>query len=149
MEKLIIVRHGDDIGHKLSKDGALQILNLAKKLKSEVNHSSAIILTSPVNRVHQSAEIIAEELDAEVEKQEILRSSNEDDTQLDETLDLVNKQKSDVVILVTHWEYTQEFPMFFGSKALSVQFGFQNVKKGGTVIIDCKQKTLELIPPQA
>ncbi len=148
MKKLILVRHGkygsDD---KLNASGRKQMDNLSETLKSIINGESVIILTSTAPRASESAEIISKSLNVPFEEHEILWSDNGHPEDIPKVLELVkfHKEKSDILILVTHLEYMDRFPTHFASKELGVAINFQRSEKGCAFVIDCAEKTMSKI----
>jgi len=154
MEKLFIVRHGSYYpnGGCLTSSGQEDIQLLSKKIGRMCKGLKVRILTSPAPRGLESAKIIAKQLHIKVEPHEVLWSEpgSGHDCDIEETLKLIQKvSATDVVILVTHLEYTDDLPHNFGHQVLGVtNFPFfQEINKGCAWFIDCVKKTCELVEP--
>lgn len=147
MQRLIIVRHGDYGGRSLTAFGREDIAKLGERLKSTINGGRILILTSTAIRARESAEILSQILGVEIEENEILGSEDymED---MEATLGLVRSKKeaADVLILVTHMEFVEEFPSLFGKEELGVDyFPYRAIGKSEAWDINCEQKTITLV----
>ncbi len=147
MKKLIIVRHGayDENSGDLNGPGRNQIEALGVEIKAKhTNGVKPLILTSTVTRAVQSAEILGQILETAIEPNEVLWSSSNRSPKVDEVLELLlSHEENDVVILVTHLEYTEELPPAFGSRVLEVtDFPSSAIEKGEAWIINCESRTL-------
>jgi len=146
MKKLILVRHGNYIGrgdfeNPLSEEVCEQIKILSEKIKSVINNGSVLIFSSPAIRTLQSAEIISNKLSVGFEKHEALFYN-----EFLEILDLLdNNNNIDLIILVAHLEEVVDFQKFFNKKRFNSSLPFVSAQKGEAIIIDCENKTTELI----
>lgn len=148
MDKLVIVRHGHyDSNDQLSECGRVQIRELSKKLKSSINGSPLLILTSNQDRARQSAEILGSAFNVGFEEYEILWSEGKHPEDLPGALELIRSRKNDaeVIVLVTHYEYVEDFPRYFGKNELGVELRSHLIDKGQAWVIDCQQKTIKHI----
>ena len=145
MKTLVIVRHGDYNGPRLSDRGRNQMKTLGEKLQTLINGSSVLLLTSIAGRAKESAEVLGSVLGVGFEEHEILWSENSHRENLPGALELVRSRKdeADVLILVTHYEYVDEFPAYFANQELGVQLRSNLIGKGEAWVLDCQQKTLE------
>ncbi|MFA5188157.1 MAG: histidine phosphatase family protein [Patescibacteria group bacterium] len=145
MKTLIIVRHGDYYGPHLSDCGRNQMKALGEKLQAIINGSSVLLFTSIAGRAKESAEVLGTVLGIGFEEHEILWSECDHREDLPGTLKLVRSRKdeADVLILVTHYEYVDEFPSYFAIQELGVQLRSKLIGKGEACVLDCQQKTLE------
>jgi hypothetical protein len=152
MKYLILVRHGsyDKYDGRISSFGKECISNLTRnKLKGVVDsNEKTIIISSTAPRALDSAEIISDVLNIEFEENTILWSDAEHRKNFDNVLEMVRsyKEETDVLILVTHLEYVESFPCFFGRFELGVELDSDEIGKGEAWAIDCKNKTLTLLP---
>ena len=144
MKKIIIIRHGkhgpDD---HLSKQGIDEIKYLAYDLKEVIAGASALIFTSPAVRAEESADIISEILNVNYEKHEILLSGKMHATDRLGLLKLINErqEEAEVIVLVTHLEYAESFPGYFGRNFLKTYLPTGKLKKGEALVIDCEKMT--------
>ena len=119
MRTLIIVRHGrQDSNGDLSVFGRLDVGVLADRLTQNINGASTIrILTSPAEYALATAAILGSALRAdEVRAQAILRTKGDGKHNVDllGAVDLIHQNTDvDVLILVTHSEYTTNLPSYF------------------------------------
>lgn len=155
--KLIVARHGDynRRGDKrLNQDGIVSIKQLASQIKSIAHGKNTAILSSTITRAFESATIIGKELDInDIEGCDILWSDDNHIDNLPAIFSLIESHsknsKNDVVILVTHGEYTECLPSYFGEKYLNLKS--QNRLRSFTLdyseawVIDCTTQTLQLI----
>jgi len=113
--KILFVRHGesvDDIEDRyggsadfdLTEKGREQVSESAKKISS-LNEKFEIILTSPLKRAFQSAEIIANELHLEVEGFEYLKERNLNGVLTGLVRSEAKEKYPDVVATHKRWEY--------------------------------------------
>lgn len=145
MKQLIVVRHGEcGQDNRLNYRGYAQMVALAGKLKPFINGESVLIITSPTDRTRESARILGTAFGSEIEEYEVLWSENSHPEDFPGALELVRSQrdKADVLILVTHYEYTEGFPEFFAKEELEVKLHAREIKKGEALVIDCLQNTL-------
>lgn len=149
MQRLILIRHGvygyDD---RLNETGRQQMNEIAKKLQPTLNGGRVALLTSVAARARESADIIGKLIGVEPEEHDVLWSENRHRENLPKALELVRSKKDvvDVLILVTHLEYTERFPRYFAQEELGGgTFPHREVAKGEAWDIDCEQKTCTLI----
>ena len=151
MKKLIVVRHGlysNLPGFPLSDAGRKQMASLGSQIRAQhTNGTTPRILSSIAPRAKESAEILAAILGAEVELEEALWSENGRPVQLDKVLSVLsNNGNIDVVIVVTHLEYTYELPEAFGEKVLGARLVTdRELNKGDAWVIDCVEKKIEFL----
>lgn len=148
MKRLIIVRHGSygDNG-RLNDRGRSQIESLTKKIQAMVGSDSIVILSSTADRAQESAEILSQ-MSGEFENHTVLWSESSRPPENQVVLDLVKtKREADTVILVTHYEYVDTFPRFFGIRELNTDLNSRVIEKGEAWIVDCENKTLDLLQP--
>ncbi len=145
MKKLVIIRHGDyDANGHLSEEGIDQITALAQLLKKEVAGRSVLILSSIADRASESATIIADTLGISFESHRLLWSEKRRPVDFPALLRLIRERENEVefIVLVTHREYCEDFPLFFRSsmkgKPLEKQFRFPVLAKGEGAMIDCE-----------
>lgn len=146
MQRLIIVRHGEYGGNdRLSEYGKEQITQLGEKLKATVNGGRVVILSSVAARAVDSAEILGKTFGVEFEQHDVLWSENRHRENLPKALELVRSKKddADILVLVTHLEYVERFPSYFGEEELgNPSFPHREISKGTAWDIDCNQKTI-------
>ena len=147
MDTLIIVRHGHYNCNGLSDYGREQISSLSNKLKPFINNASPLILSSTANRAIESAEIIATTFNVSLEKHEILWSEKSHPEDLYGTLELIRSREheTETIILVTHYEYTENFPEYFAEAYLNTQIDSYDINKGEAWVIKCDDKTIQHI----
>ncbi|MBP6860542.1 MAG: histidine phosphatase family protein [Candidatus Pacebacteria bacterium] len=148
MKYLIIVRHGDydtaTLG--LSASGTEKIEMLTRELcLRELGRLR--ILTSTAKRAVESAGILSLVSNSEPEQYALLRSDAAQDPDMPAALKLVKDRGADVdtLLIVTHQEYCDEFPSYFGKNELQTRFQVGSIDKGQAVIIDCATKTFERV----
>jgi phosphohistidine phosphatase SixA len=149
MKKLILVRHGqyDKTGH-LNDAGREQINKLAGELKQLIDKNlSILVLTSPTDRTRGSAEIIANFFGVKLEEEKAFLSNGLlHPMNLSKALEVVkSKDKYDVIIIVTHFDYVADFPGYFSERELGVKLSSIEIGKGEAWVVDCVKKTLTLV----
>lgn len=121
--ELIVVRHGNyNRGGKeeLNEEGRSSIKQLTNRLKSLIQGKKTIILSSTIPRAFESATIIGEGLGVDIEGYDILWSDDNHIENLPAIFNLIESHaESDVIIVVTHCEYTEYLPLYFGEKYLN------------------------------
>ncbi len=151
VKKLILVRHGHyDYGDgNLTNKGFVQITGLAKKLFDVLNGSSILMLSSTAPRAVQSAEIISKELGVPFESHDVLWSGSSGKVagtmrDFKQVLEMIigHEHQADAVILVTHYEYVEDFPRFFGTKVFGHSLKSYVIPVGTSWLIDCEEKTM-------
>jgi phosphohistidine phosphatase SixA len=145
METLVIARHGeyDHSRGSLSLEGRQRMAKLALCLYPYLYCRKVIILTSTATRAVESAHIIKLIQDVkELEQHEILWSDREDGRSAHpaEVLRLIRTKREayEVVILVTHYEYCEEFPSYYAEHELKgPRFTDVELRKAEAWVIDC------------
>lgn len=152
MKRLILVRHGDcsDDNH-LSELGKRQMRLLYESLKARIagNGDSITLLSSTADRAVQSAEIMGRMFGVENHPYDSLNTEYVP-YDGDQILRLVvEHDKAETVIIVAHLEVCACFPIRFSSE-LGVNLDTQecSVRMGKAWLIDCEQRTIELIAPE-
>lgn len=147
MKKLIVVRHGDyGFDNHLNEKGEGQMKRISEKLREHIKGLSVYILSSSADRARESTEALSRELDIGFEFNELLWSDEEHGWSNEALLDLIRtKTRVDVIVLVTHYEYANDFPRYFAMFQLKVEDASpfcKRVEKGEAVVIDCEALTL-------
>lgn len=143
--KLILVRHGDyDQDLQLSNFGRNQMSQLAERLRRDIDGVNTRLMSSPADRAIESAKVIGEALNLEVEEHEILWSDNTHPEDVEGVLQLISSHEdgTEVLILVTHFEYLLMLPFAYGMKIFS-----PSVEKGEALIIDRDQERVVHLDP--
>lgn len=121
--------------------------NLAECLQRFDDIGTWALLSSSFPRAVRSAEILADLLGIElVEQHDVLRS--EADLRLDTSavLSLIQKQRADVILVVTHFEYARALPNAIGEQLLEGSlFPRDEIQPGRAWHIDCETKTCSLL----
>ncbi|MFC1615102.1 hypothetical protein ACFL22_00925 [Patescibacteria group bacterium] len=142
MKKLIVVRHGayDTGTMNLNGEGHQQISDLVPKICDTIADGTAIILSSTAPRAEQSASILSDELVLAVELHEVLWSENSRPIKPNTVLEIIRSSSIyDVVILVTHLEYTEMLTAYYARQALNIPEIIQHsIEKGEMLILDCE-----------
>jgi phosphohistidine phosphatase SixA len=149
LQLLVIVRHGEynpDTG-SISGYGTDQIRKLSIKLQPLIKSvkGSTIILTSPADRARQSAAIIGQVLEITPKEEKILWSDNQHEYDLCGLYKIISALQDEVIIIVTHLEYAEDFPRHFMKKKAGIISDIFQVEKGQAVVIDLRTNTIELI----
>lgn len=152
MKLLITARHPHYKKETRQPDtlGNAQIAALIRYLKTVIGEdASVLILTSPDICARKCAEAIKDAFgaDAEFEEHKILWSEKSDQNHDNwGVLRLVRSRQdeAEVIILVTHYHYTVEFPTWFSNVALKTNLRPDpaEIKHGVAWVIDCVNKTL-------
>lgn len=148
MDTLIIVRHGEFEGSTLSDFGRRQIRELSGKIAPIVElQPKRLILSSHAPRAKGSAEILGEVLQAPIEEHPLLFSGGGTAEDLPGALALVRQRapETDVLVLVTHYEYAEYFHAYYGKHELQTEFRTRTISKGSAWVIECGAKKLSLL----
>lgn len=145
LKKLFIVRHGDYLSsgeEGLSPLGIRQMESIGAEIKTQhINGTKPRIITSTATRAKQSADILTRILEVEAEEHEVLWSENRRPPQVKKVFDLIDLDGPEVVIMVTHLEYTELLPLYFGVYALGgSKLPYREIRKGSAYVIDCEEK---------
>jgi phosphohistidine phosphatase SixA len=138
--ELLVVRHGDynEGGMHLNSSGRDQIRRLAEKIIPIVNDKKVTILSSTASRAHESAAIIAEKIGCDFEQHEILWSENRHPENFSGTLELIQSylDNTEVLIIITHYEYVEDFPSYFAKEQLKVDLDSYLIDKGSMWVLN-------------
>jgi len=143
MKKLVLLRHGSYSGDHLNDLGRQQIKNLALQLKKLINGDNLSIITSPAIRAVESAQILSSFFGVKYEVNKVFLSGGQYHEDLPKALEIIRtKEKVAVLIIVTHYEYLEKFPHYFGKEELGSFFYTDTVDKGEALVIDYQEKSL-------
>ena len=152
MKHLVVVRHGNNSGGHLSEIGREQIDREVRRLKAICGGRVVRVLSSPVPWANESAERIANAFGVVLEEVEVLSSSSFTKRGWKPALDLVqfHQNQVDLLILVTHLNYTETIVAQFGREVLGVKLSLRGyLENGGAWVVDCERKELVLwYPPR-
>lgn len=151
MDKMIVVRHGHyDHRERLSEVGQGQIATLAERLAVHVDGGNSLtLLSSTAPRAMDSAEILAKKFGVSYERLDVLWTGNDamrigEEEDFKELMGIINGRhsKARVVIIVTHYEYVEDFPAFFGKTILNARLHGWVIDYGEAFVIDCGTKEM-------
>lgn len=150
MKYLIIAMHGSCIPDNgpLDQPGKREIKKLAERIKKVINSNKIIIISSTARQALDSTDILHLNLqDSIVIENSILYPTHRHGGDFLKALWLIEdyEEKTDVLVLVTHLEFIDSFPNFFGEQKLGVDFGSGEIATGRAWVINCEEKTLQLI----
>ncbi len=147
MKILIVARHGEYVSDELDDRGKRQIADLVEKLSPIVGDREPLILSSTAGRAVESAEIIADHFNTSFDQHDVLWSENRHREDLPAALELVrlHQDETEVMILVTHLEYVERFPPYYGQEELEIYLDSKAILKGKAWVIDCEAGTITLI----
>lgn len=144
MKKIILVRHGsyNETNGCLTDEGIKQINQLAGKLVEHVGGQSIALLSSDAVSASQSASIINAKLTpSKFFTDGVLFSSPSHIVRSNDVIDLIfNYNDSDIIILVTHYEYFLELPVLIGQRIVKVNFSIRMINNGHATVFDCEHK---------
>ncbi len=149
LETLFIVRHGEYDRESLSLHGIEQIELLSNKIASLVSGKNMAIFASPAKRAKESAEIISRNFQVSFETQDFLYSGGGGlrEEQCKATVHLIEATKAQVIILVTHFEYAEEFTPIITEHLLGTAFSTNVIPKGHAWHIDFKKPSVIMMTP--
>lgn len=153
MKKLLITcRHGayDETTFHLNDDGKWQMEALAACLKPIIEDRMICILSSEADRAIESAEILRNNLGLNaIERHELLWSESGRRPDYEKAKALVKQMllTSDIVILVTHLEYTNGFSRYFIDETIGKTLGSFELQKGQARITSIDGATDYVIIP--
>jgi phosphohistidine phosphatase SixA len=145
MRYLVLARHGDYRNDQLSDYGRQQMSRMAERLKLILGDGKPLILSSTATRGWQSAEVLARGLGVSYERYDLLWSDNMHPMDLPAALELVRSRsdEADMVILVTHLEYTDQFPWYYADRTWSHELVYHGPDRGEALLIDCETITTQ------
>ncbi len=144
MKKLIVIRHGDyNDAHRLSELGKKQMTQIGEKIMTRLNGHSMLMLSSTAPRAIDSANAVGKVLQINHEEHEILWDDNSHWGSLADSIKLIDSKKglADVVVVVTHLEFTEEIPDHFANEVLNTSSFIHTVGKGEAWEIDFEEPT--------
>lgn len=153
MEKLLITcRHGayDEATYHLNNDGKWQMKALAACLKPVIEDRTMCVLSSAADRAIESAEILRDDFGLNaIERHELLWSESGRRPDYEKVKALVKRMllTSDIVILVTHLEYTNGFSRYFIDETVGKTLGSFELQKGQARITSTDGATDYVIIP--
>ena len=144
--RIFLVRHGEAPGSGLSDLGVAQIKAAANVLKqSEINPKETLLLTSPLPRAVESADILREELGLAIAVEKDWLAS--DRSSMQQLLsEFTNNPTAQVIVLTSHMpdiEATVE--RFAGSFDISLR---ARVRNGSVHLIDMDNKIVRRLFPE-
>lgn len=150
MKKLILARHGeqDDDG-ALSPEGMRDIQGLRRALRPHITDSYALYC-SDARRARQSANVFSCEDGVRGQLKSFLFSSDDKRPRCEALTTLIAATKEDVLVVVTHYEWIHEFPVFFfRHMQWEVPHALHTlrVQKAEAVVIDVESRSLQKIIP--
>jgi phosphohistidine phosphatase SixA len=141
-----------NLNPSLSSEGRSDILRLANYLAEHQAGRVVAVLSSPAKRSMQSAGIIGLKFGVRPKSYSILFSKSEADVNVPEVIKLIqpNIEKSEVVIIVTHYEYVQPLGEYLIEKnnILWRWPNYGSIKEGGALIIDCTTGETSVYSPE-
>lgn len=158
LEKLVVVRHGDyKRAAGLTEVGKKQATLLAEDLASRFLGKEVAMFSSPLTQARETAQVLSaglgglafEENEDLVSPPDTLAQSHREVRKVFELVG-TRAHTHDVVILVTHLEFIDEFPTIFAKF-----IGFKNVPLrmgapwGSARILDVKTGEVEDLAPKA
>ncbi len=145
MNQLIIARHGDceeipDGG--LTERGITQIVALSHTIQGLIGSNTVGIVSSTKKRAVKSGMILSQHLNTRNLKfSEVFISSDSIPPQCPKAYEIIKSMETETVIVVTHLEYTQHFPVWFFANILKKEFESCPLRRGEAWIIDIADQT--------
>ena len=152
MKKLIVLRHAEFDGIRLTQNGLLVFGRLVEKLQPEWDGASVSIISAPSVRVQQTAQIIASKTNGSITVVNDLDGegfSSPSNEQWKRILALIMGQTSDVVIAVMHREETEimsgrVIEMLLTREQINESdFHYQKLDHNNAYILDLNQKKVQ------
>lgn len=119
MKQIIILRHSEAIGDQISETGKLKTKKLVGKFFSELEHSSAVIISAPSQRARDTASVVSEIVRGKIIVENGLAQQGYGTLgrdNWDRIEKLVLKQAADLVFAVMHRYETNEIVNIFCKK---------------------------------
>lgn len=147
MKRLIIVRHGRYENGHLNEKGIEQIRTLSTRIKELVGGANVIVLSSPIRRAKESAQIIAGEVQGEVVEHDEFSYHNCDEEDVIQACEIVYEvaEKYENVVVVSHKENCGSIIEYFSKTNLSKTFPRILVNQGDAWVIDTTTNSIEII----
>jgi len=154
MKHLFVIRHGDNIGNRLTVTGEYQIKALAEDMRAIVgeiyNGHHMISSTSP--RALESADIIARAFGLGTFNRNARlwtkggEGADEEDLKVVNALVKRHEDENDVVTLVTHYELVNVYPRYAMRDLFGMDEEIPRPAKGRGIHIDIETESFQLIP---
>lgn len=144
MQKLVVIRHAES-------RFAGQLHHLGKVLIKRFSGLSVTLLSSSSTKAAKSAELIADMFSIPFAKHQSLRADRHQIADNGELLELVDSiPETDVLILITHPEYVEQFPGYFTAHRLRGRNRYiSDTVDGAAYVLDCSSHNVERIGPFA
>ena len=145
MKTLIVVRHGEDGSNgKLTNGGRNKMGRLADKIALLTKGMTVAILSAVAPRATESADILGHVLNEGVHVHRKLSTDNIRPNDLWWAMGLVEaySEIADVIIIVSHLEYSERLTEYFMEEQLGVNASSRGIEKGEAWVIDCERRTL-------
>jgi len=112
---VVIIRHGQYSGKKLTQLGAAEVAVTANWLKKHVGDDQVLVLHSPVARAEETAKIVAEKVSGTLVPRTILNGEGGDWDEFQATVErLQRRQDVKVIVIVTHHDVVELLIERFG-----------------------------------
>ena len=144
MKKLFVIRHGDyNDSLRLSELGKEQMTQVSEKILTRLNGHSMLMLSSTAPRAIDSANAISKVLLIDYEEHEMLWDDDSHWGNLNESIKLINSKKNlaDAILVVTHFDFTEELPEHYAKEVLNISSLIGTVGKGEAWEIDFEEPT--------
>ena len=152
MKFLIVARHADyDKNNDVSPLGLEQMEKMIEALAAFVNGKKVLLLSSNAPRAYKCAKMISEKFKISFEEHKELWAKDRLEVDVDRLFELLQSKKGDfeIIILMTHLEYVEEFPAHFAHNVLSMDMSSEWPPiplKGEACVVDCLNKSFQIIP---
>lgn len=144
MRYLVLVRDADyGIDGRLTTSGREQMYRLARQIRGCVGARSVRMLSSSAPRAKDAALILADAFDTDFELEDLWWSHSCEPGSLPYALARIREcaPSTEVLIVVTHREYVDHLPEYFGREELGTPLPPVSVSKGEAIVIDCENRS--------
>ncbi|MBS3170613.1 histidine phosphatase family protein [Candidatus Woesearchaeota archaeon] len=150
MKHLFVIRHGDYKGKDLSDLGRDQIRRIADDMKVIVGngYNGHYLLSSPVIRAEQTAEIIAQAFGLETFERNIQLFVNNGTAEELKAIDgmITPHNNNDIVTIITHQDVVGTYPRHIVRTLFGRNYDLRIPNKGEGVHLDLEAKRYQMLP---
>jgi phosphohistidine phosphatase SixA len=146
MKALVMVRHGDNSGEMLTQSGVRTIRALGDRLRERIGQQSCEIHSSNALRAQRTAVKLHEATGAKFQAHPFLQSDDDNPPEYRKLVVLLDQSWADVVIVVTHLEWANEFPTYlFDERQWRLPEAVPRLRKGDALWIDCEAHSFAFV----
>lgn len=149
MKLFVLCRHGSCENGHMDSLGEHQFKFLADRLRPRVQGLKVRVVGSTAPRASECTDVLVRELAlTDRHDDSILWCDNHHPWDYDRATQLLVEQSQDVdvLIVVTHWEYTDTLPYRYACAMFSASVSSKELDKGHACVLNCEDHSISYIP---